>query len=111
MKVIERREKDWLVLEVPDKRLDAHIAVNFKDVIGKYIDEGERRIILDLSGVEFIDSSGLGALVSSLKRMGQKGDLALCGLQSRPMSMVKLTRMDRVFSIYETVEDTLADFA
>jgi anti-sigma B factor antagonist len=50
--------------------------------------------------VDFIDSSGLGAIVSALKTIGRNGDLVLCGIKETVMSLFRLTRMDRVFRIF-----------
>jgi anti-sigma B factor antagonist len=60
--------------------------------------------VLDLSGVEFVDSSGLGAIVSCLKRLGPRGSLAIAGAQGSVQRLFTLTRMDRVFPLHETVD-------
>jgi len=57
--------------------------------------------------VEFIDSSGLGALVACLKLAGSKGKFVLFGVRVKVASMFKLTRMDRVFNLCDTEEQTL----
>ncbi|MFD0463003.1 STAS domain-containing protein [Microvirga aerilata] len=62
-----------LVVRVAEKRIDASKAPAFKDEMTKCIDSGQNQIVLDLSSVDFIDSSGLGALVSCLKRLGPRG--------------------------------------
>jgi serine/threonine-protein kinase RsbW len=57
--------------------------------------------------VNFIDSTGLGAILGVLKRMPKGSDLAICGATSSVSSMFKLTRMDRVFTICKTVDDAV----
>jgi anti-sigma B factor antagonist len=96
-----------LVLAVEVKRLDARIAVEFKENMSEFINNGHRAVVLNLNPVEFIDSSGLGALVSCLKQMGPKGRVALFGLSAPVASMFELTRMDRVFILCDTEEQAL----
>ncbi|MEM7252635.1 MAG: STAS domain-containing protein [Pseudomonadota bacterium] len=103
----DRTEGDALVVRVLEPRLDARTAVGFKAKFDEYTDAGHRRIILDLSATEFIDSSGLGAIVAAFKRFGRDGEFALCGLQEATLSIFKLTRMDKVFTIFPTESDAL----
>jgi anti-sigma B factor antagonist len=96
-----------MVVTVTEKRLDAKIAVSFKDEMATLINAGETTVILDLAGVGFVDSSGLGAIVTSLKLIGRKGDLLVSGVKDDVMTMFTLTRMDRVFQMFPTTEDAL----
>src|SRR3954454_18245678 len=105
----EQTEKgDVLVAKVLDSRIVADVAPRFKHQLIDYINEGNRSIVLDLKAVSFIDSSGLGALVSSLKAIGGDGDLVLCGTGGTVASMFKLTRMDKVFRMFGTTEEAVA---
>ncbi|MFC0225097.1 STAS domain-containing protein [Serratia aquatilis] len=81
------------------RRLDASVATIFKQEVLSFIQQGKNCILLDFSQVDFIDSSCLGALVSMLKMLNERGDLALCSLNSNIQNMFKLTRMDRIFTI------------
>jgi anti-sigma B factor antagonist len=96
-----------MVVTVTEKRLDAKIAVSFKDEMATLINAGETTVILDLAHVGFVDSSGLGAIVTSLKLIGRKGDLLVSGVKDDVMTMFTLTRMDRVFQMFPTTEDAL----
>lgn len=89
-----------LNLKVLDKRMDARGAPDFKEKVGALIKAGNRFIALDLSEVEFIDSSGLGALVSILKQLGGQGEIAIGGVRETVGSLFKLTRLDKVFQMY-----------
>ncbi|MEM7283944.1 MAG: STAS domain-containing protein [Pseudomonadota bacterium] len=109
MNVESKEENNVTVLKLKEKRLDAHIAVNYKQDVADRVESGVGTLVLDMSEVEFIDSSGLGAVVSCLKLVGSKGGkMSICGLQESTFSMFKLTRMDQVFSIYPTEEEALA---
>lgn len=99
----------WLVLKLEDKRLDASKAVEFRETVNRFIDEGHRYLIFDISSIDFIDSSGLGALVACLKRLGQQGDIAIVGAKNAVRTMFKLTRMDKVFKLYDRVEEALGE--
>lgn len=96
-----------IVVTVTEKRLDAKVAVSFKDEMSALINAGETTVVLDLSNVGFVDSSGLGAIVTSLKLIGRKGDLLVAGVKDDVMTMFTLTRMDRVFQMFSTTEDAL----
>jgi anti-sigma B factor antagonist len=102
MRFEESKVGDILVAKVLDGRIAADVAPRFKAHLAEYMTNGNRSIVLDLGLVNFIDSSGLGALVSSLKSMGKDGDLVVSGAHGAVASMFKLTRMDKVFRMYET---------
>jgi anti-sigma B factor antagonist len=89
-----------LVLKPCDPIIDASSAADFKSQLVAWIEEGNARILLDLSFIAFIDSSGLGAIISLLKLLSGKGDICLCSIGDQVMSLFKLTRMDRIFRIY-----------
>jgi len=89
-----------LVLTPCDPIIDASSAADFKSQLVAWIQEGNARLLLDLSFIEFIDSSGLGAIISLLKLVDGKGDISLCGIREQVMSLFKLTRMDRIFRFY-----------
>jgi anti-sigma B factor antagonist len=93
-----------LVIHVGEKRVDASKAPSFKDEMTKCIESGQNQIVLDLSAVEFVDSSGLGAIVSCLKRLGPRGNLAIAGAKGAVSRLFTLTRMDKVFALHDTVE-------
>jgi anti-sigma B factor antagonist len=100
-----------LVVTVKEKRLDAKIAVSFKDKMAEFINAGNVLLVLNLAQVEFIDSSGLGAIVTSLKVLGRRGDLVIANVASDVMIMFSLTRMDKVFRIFSSTEDAVAALA
>jgi anti-sigma B factor antagonist len=80
-----------------------------KDLVQAALDQGERR--LDFSKTGYIDSSGLGALVSISKRIREAGgELRLSGLNEDLRSLFELTKLDTLFAINETPEQALASF-
>ncbi|MET0553700.1 MAG: STAS domain-containing protein [Vicinamibacteria bacterium] len=84
------------------ERLDAAGANPVRDQIRTAIQDGARRIVLDLGPVTFIDSSGLFALVAAFKQARSVGgDTVLLGLSPAVRSVIELTRLHRVFEIFD----------
>lgn len=81
------------------RRLDASIAPQFKTQMLEFIDAGHHRVALDLSEIEFIDSTGLGALVVIRKALEGRGELVIRGVQPNVWPLFRLTRMDKIFRI------------
>lgn len=102
-----RSENGALIVEPEIRRLDASVAPAFKDGIVALLPTASGRVVLDLSGVAFVDSSGLGALVALLKRVGPTGSLALAGVQAPVGKLLALTRLDRVFEIHPTLAQAI----
>lgn len=89
-----------IVKVVPDvKRLDASVAPDFKQQLQGLIDDGHTRLILDLNEVNFVDSSGLGAIVATYKRLKPVGTLVILTTSQAVLTMFKLTRLEKVFTI------------
>jgi anti-sigma B factor antagonist len=101
-------EGEYLVVCLRERRLDAVIAAGFREAMLERIELGQHKIVLDLSSVGFLDSSGLGAVVAVLKHLGQRGCLYLCGVTPAVMAVLRLTRMDRVFRTFPTRAAALA---
>ncbi|NLC71923.1 MAG: STAS domain-containing protein [Desulfuromonadaceae bacterium] len=100
-----------VVVEVKEERLDAHNSNEFKSQMLSLFEGGKNNMVIDLKGVRFIDSSGLGALVSGFKNAtARNGSLKLCGMQTQVKSMFELTRLHRVFEIFAGVSEALASF-
>jgi anti-sigma B factor antagonist len=96
-----------LVLTLTANRIDAASAVHFKDEFREAVTSRSGRVIMDLSTVSFMDSSGLGAMVAALKLLKGR-DLELCGLSPAVDKVFRLTRMEKVFSLHENLEQALA---
>ncbi|GAB6281550.1 MAG: STAS domain-containing protein [Ignavibacterium sp.] len=86
-------------------------AEEFKKILSNDIDLGARKIVVDLSECEFIDSTFLGALVVSLKKItALGGDLKLVGFQPSVHSMFELTRMYRVFEAFPSKKEAIESY-
>lgn len=107
MELETKTEERFKVVSVKDSRIDAAVALEFKDAMRAQTEEGPGVVVLDLSKVEFIDSSGLGAIVASMKNMGQEKTLALAGLTPTVARVFRLTRMDSVFKLFPTLDGAI----
>ena len=100
-----------VLMQVKEEWLDAHNSGELKSQMLKLFEEGKSNLVVDLADVRFVDSSGLGALVSGFKNASSRnGSLKLAGLQMQVKSMFELTRLHRVFEIFTDPEDALASF-
>jgi anti-anti-sigma factor len=87
-------------------------AEEFKNLLIAEIDAGNKKIVVDLSACEFIDSTFLGTLVVALKKLtALEGDLRLIGFQPAVHSMFELTRMYRVFESFKSKEEAIKSFS
>lgn len=96
------------LLRVDETRLDASVAIQFKDQFRDLTAGAAGDVILDLSQVEFLDSSGLGAVVAARKLLGPGRALELSGLTAAVAKVMMLTRMHTVFPIHADLEAALA---
>ncbi|MBB2487052.1 STAS domain-containing protein [Mitsuaria sp. WAJ17] len=99
-----------LVLELREDNLDATNLRVFKDLAQSLIQE-RRAVVLDMAGVQFVDSAGLGALISLLRQLNARGgDLVLCEMSRAVRALFELMRMHRVFRIAESRQDACQAF-
>ncbi len=98
---------DKTVVKLCHSRLDAAQAVRFKEGLREVSENGAQHIILDMADIQFMDSSGLGAVVTVMKQMGRDKKLELAALSPSVAKVFSLTRMDKIFGIYPTVTDAL----
>jgi len=97
------------IVSLREERLDSSNSGELRNIILGLLTAEGQRLIMDLSAVRFIDSSGLGTLLNSSKAAHQRsGSIVLAGLQPRVQSMLELTRLNVIFDIFPTLEDALA---
>jgi anti-sigma B factor antagonist len=108
MRLISQIRQGWCVVLVDESRIDAAAAIAFKEAIRRETEGGQGPVILDLSRVDFVDSSGLGAIVAAMKHLGGERRLHLAGLLPNVDRVFRLTRMDTVFPIHANVAAAIA---
>jgi anti-sigma B factor antagonist len=98
------------VAVVPVDELDASNAGEFKRDIAPLL-QANSKLVLDLSRLSFVDSSGLGAMLSCLRQLSAKGgDLKLFGMSKQVRALFELVRMHRIFDIYGTKDEAVRAF-
>lgn len=89
-------------------KMDALTVVRFKNRVGRLVNSGHRFLVLDLQGVDFLDSSGLGSMVSLLKLVRSKGgDIKLSGPNGMVLSVLEMTRFHMLFDILNNYQQAV----
>ncbi len=110
MEMTVDRIGDVAVVTVPVDELDASNASELKRDIAPAL-QANTRLVLDLSRVRFMDSSGLGAMLSCLRQLSaKKGDLKLCGMSKQVRGAFELVRLHRIFDIYASKAEAVGAF-
>ncbi|TNF93056.1 MAG: anti-sigma factor antagonist [Gammaproteobacteria bacterium] len=103
---------DITVIKLQGARLDANTSRELKKLVEERAMKRQDKVILDFESVKFLDSSGLGVLVSIMKFLRAPGALVICQINDRTIQdILRLTRMDQVFTITETREKALQLFS
>jgi anti-sigma B factor antagonist len=110
MMATTEKSGDVTIVKIAVDALDSGNEKRFKKEVIPIL-EPNSKVVLDLSEVDFIDSSGLGVLLSCYRHVGAAGgDLRLCNLNEQVRTLFELVRMHRVFDIYDTREEALNSF-
>ncbi|MCP3970869.1 MAG: STAS domain-containing protein [Rhodobacteraceae bacterium] len=101
MQLLKQDYGTAILIKVEEPRIDAAVAIQFKEGIRELAEDGPSRVVLEMSSVNFLDSSGLGAVVAAMKQLGADRTLELAGLTPMVEKVFRLTRMDTVYTIHE----------
>ena len=101
-------ERDqWTVLAVGGE-VDVATAPRLREQLISLVNDGHHRIVVDLDGVDFIDSTGLGVLIGALKRVrGHDGDLALVCTEPSVLKVFEITGLLGVFGVHDSVDSAI----
>ncbi len=107
MEIKVEKKRDIDILTVSGK-IDAYQAIKLKDALNEVIDKGSKKIIVNLGGVKFLDSTTLGILISALKRIKKAGgEICVTKLQPSVQEIFQLTRLNKVFQIFVDDEEAM----
>lgn len=107
----ERNKKDSVMVLKVKGNLDAMTAPEIRQEIEKIVDENCLKVVVDLSDLQLIDSSGVGAIVSLFKRIRTKGgNVKIAGIQGQPKEIFRLLGLEKAFGISKTVEEAIEKF-
>ncbi|MFP3998406.1 MAG: STAS domain-containing protein [Desulfobacterales bacterium] len=99
-----------MVVIKPIGRMDANTSSVFEAECGKWIEKGEKRLIADLAGLEYISSAGLRSVLvvgKKLKPMG--GELVLCNMDGMVEEVFNMSGFNNIFNIFDTLEAALEE--
>jgi anti-anti-sigma factor len=92
------------ILKIHERKLDATVSPELKGEFLVICKPKTKELIIDLSDVEFCDSSGLSALLIAERKMRENGGtVKLVGIQKKVLSLIKISHLDRAFQIYDTL--------
>ena len=111
MELITQTQGDnVLVMQYQEDNLDASNVRDFRESVQSLM-KNQTKVVLDMSKIKFVDSSGLGALISCLRDTNaRKGDFRLSTMSRSVLALFELMRMHRVFSIHDSVEGAVSSF-
>ncbi|MBN8220093.1 MAG: STAS domain-containing protein [Turneriella sp.] len=108
---ISQREKDGITILDIQGEIDLYNAPEIKDIIQKLIEAQKYNVIINLEKVSYIDSSGIGALISSLSNLKKyQGGLKIINVYASVKKVFELTKLTSFFEIYESEGEALAKF-
>jgi anti-sigma B factor antagonist len=108
---INKRTKDDIVILDITGEIDLYNAPEIKDIINKLIEEQKYNVIINLEKVSYIDSSGIGALISSLSNLKKyQGGLKIINVYASVRKVFELTKLTSFFEIFDAEEDAVASF-
>ncbi len=111
MDITTRNKDDIVVLDITGE-IDLYNAPEIKDIINKLIEEQKYNVIINLEKVSYIDSSGIGALISSLSNLKKyQGGLKIINVYASVRKVFELTKLTSFFEIFDAEEDALGSFA
>jgi anti-sigma B factor antagonist len=102
------------VIRPASERVDLQVAGEFRTALLQLIESGHHQLVVDMGDVRFVDSSGLGALVSALKTLKLlkgDGDIRLANVQPPVTALLEIIRLHRVFASYPSVEQAVQSFS
>ena len=103
-----RKQGPFQVIEVGGE-VDVYTAPKLRESIVSAVDDGEHRLVVDVERVDFLDSTGLGVLVGSLKRVrSEGGSLDIVCTHERILKIFDITGLNKVFGLHASVEDAIA---
>jgi anti-sigma B factor antagonist len=106
--IATRVEQDVVIVDV-GKSLDFRNASAFKTKCQQHVEQGTRHVVIDFTRANILDSTALGALFSIYRQISPRdGQMVLVGARGTVAHVIELTKLDRVFEQYATVEEALA---
>jgi len=111
MRLSDRIENEIVVLEPKGKIMGGPDASLLNDKIHEYIENNRKKVVIDLSKVEWMNSTGLGILISGYTRLrNHQGVLKLANVTDKIQSLLTITKLVTVFETFDSVDDAIKSF-
>ena len=111
LNVEERKQGDVTILDVEGNIIMGGGSAKLRDTVRRLIDEGRKNVLLNFAGVKYIDSSGIGELVSSQLALNRRGgQMKLANLPSKVEEVIDLSSLRTFFEIHKDEPEALGDF-
>lgn len=106
MLIVDKPFDKGVVLSIKETRIDMSISRKFREHVTKFLDKKPALLIFDMHDTEYLDSSALGALVTILRDVkNYGGEVRLANLNQTLKTLFKLSKLESMFKIFETVEE------
>ncbi len=111
LNISERQAGDITILDLSGKITIGEGSIALRETIRRLLDEGKKKILLNLADIGYVDSSGIGELVSSFTTVNRDGgSLKLLNLQQKVQSLMAITKLLTVFDVFEDEGDALGSY-
>ena len=111
LNISERQAGDITILDLDGKITIGEGSIALRNTIRRLLEEGKKKILLNLAEIGYVDSSGIGELVSSFTTVNREdGSLKLLNLQQKVQSLMAITKLLTVFDVYEDEGDALGSY-
>ena len=102
---------DVTVMIIND-RLEADTVEEFRTTMNGLVDQGVTKVVINFADISFVDSSGLGGLVSAVRKFRQKdGDIKLACINDNVRPLVEIVRLHRIFDIFDAEDEAVKSFS
>ena len=111
MKIKQNPQGEVMVLELSGKIMGGPDFDKFKGEITDLIEKGFKDIVLDMSGVPWINSTGLGILITGYHTLkAAEGSMKICNVKERVLSIFYISQLENIFQVFETLDDAMKSF-
>ncbi len=111
MELQHRTDNDIIIMNLSGKMMGGPDAAHLVDLLHEFLEKGRKKFIVDLSGVDVINSSGLGILINALTTAkNHQGQLKLASVTDKIKHLFTITKLGQVFEIHESVESAVKSF-
>ena len=111
MKIKQNPQGEVMVLELSGKIMGGPDFDKFKGEIADLIDNGFTNVVLDMSGVPWINSTGLGILITGYHSLkAAEGSMKICNVKERVLSIFYISQLENIFQVFETMDEAMASF-